>query len=343
MTFQPPRVSLRAFAVFGLFFVVFSPLSARADVNFAPAEWALQAVFASEPKGDEQRTPSPQGDEIAVRQILEAGTDRMMLVRFVYPVVPASELRGELYRNSVQALMRSRYGVIRTDEPWDLAEHKGTRLVIEQPQEKTFREVRLIQIGASLYFVSAEWAGGKAPSGPAAKFLASIALQPAFADARLVEERERWREIVFGGFKLRYDATRWFRDPEAQEPLAVGLLRVDETAEAEFVYSPERNAAPTMEETVILEAKKSSESVKMLKRAKRMRGTATVEDLRYTVRTDGVTYENRGYFYSGSEGTIHLRAWSPDRTYGRAEGDITELLDGLTITRGAPPLKAATP
>ncbi len=312
-------------------------------MNFAPADWALQAVFASEPKADEQRTPSPQGDEIAQRQILEVGPDRMMFVRFVYPVVPASETRGDLYRSSVESLMRSRYGVIRTDEPWDLAEHQGMRLVIEHPKEKSFREVRLIKIGASLYFASAEWVGGKTPSAPVAKFLASIALQPAFADARAVEERERWREIVFGGFKLRYDASRWFRDPQATDPLAVALLRVDETAEAEFTYSPERNAAPTMEETVIGEAKKDAESVKVVKRAKRMRGTATVEDLRYTVRSEGVTYENRGYFYSGSEGTIHLRAWSPDRTFPRAQGDIDELLDGLTITRGAPPLKAATP
>lgn len=312
-------------------------------MTFAPPEWALQAVFASEPQADEQRTPSPQGDEIAQRRILEVGPDRMMLVRFVYPVVPATETRGDLYRASVETLMRSRYGVIRTDEPWDLADHKGLRMVIEHPKEKKFREVRLIQIGASLYFLSAEWAGGATPSPAAAKFLASIALQPAFADARMVEERERWREIVFGGFKLRYDGSRWFRDPQTKEPLAVSLLRVDETAEAEFIYSPERNTAPSMEQTVVSELKEAAESVKVLKRSKRMRGTATVEDLRFTVRSEGVNYENRGYYYSGSEGTIHLRAWSADRTFPRAQGDIDELLDGLTITRGTPPLKPAAP
>lgn len=338
------RVSLRAFAVcYGFFFVSLFLGSARADVVFAPSEWALQAVFAAEPKGDEQRTPTPQGDEIAQRRILELGSERVMAVRFVYPVVPAADQRDELYRASIQTLMRSRQGVIRADEPWDLADHKGQRLLIEHPREKTFREVRFIQIGASLYFISAEWPGGKTPSAMTGKFLASVALQPAFADARLVEERERWREIVFGGFKLRYDASRWFRDPQGTDPLVIALLRTDEMAEAEFTYSPERNPAPTMEETVIAAARANAESVKVVKRSKRMRGTATVEVLRYTVRSQGVTYENQGYFYSGAEGTIQLRGWSPDRSYARAEADITELLDGLTITRGAPPFQPATP
>lgn len=336
-------MSLRARAVLGLIAFSCVLISARADVDFAPPDWALRASFAKDPQADEQKTPTPQGDEIAQRRILEVGTDRVMLVRFAYPVVPASDDRGDLYKSSVEKLMRSRYGVIRTDEPWDLADHKGQRLIIEHPREKTFREVRFIQIGASLYFISAEWAGGGSPSPMAGKFLASIALQPAFADARVVEERERFREIIFGGFKLRYDAARWFRDPQASEPLAVQLLRVDEMAEAEFIYAPDRNTAPTMEEKVIATAKAGAESVKVLKRAKRMRGTATVEDLRYTVRAQGQVFENHGYFYSGGEGTIQLRAWSTDKLYPKVEEDITELLDGLTITRGTPPLKPAAP
>lgn len=313
---------------------LFLALGLRAEFQLAPAEWAIQATFAGEPKADDHRTPTPQGDELAQRRIHEIGTDRMMIVRFVYPIVPSSGERGLLYKRSVETVMNSRSGIIKSDEPWDLLDYKGLRLVVEQPREKSHRELRFILIGASLYFISAEWAGGPTPSPAAARFLASIAPQAGFADARAVEERERWREIAQGNFRLRYDASRWFQDPQPGEPGTIFLLRSDELAEAEFTFSPDRAPTATMEEFVIAAARETAESVRVSKRAKRMRGAATVEVLRYSARVEGVNYENHGYFYSGAEGSVQVRAWAPEKDFKRVEGDIEELLDGLTVVRG---------
>jgi hypothetical protein len=316
-----------------LLLLLLAGTAARADIRFAPADWALEATFPAEPKVDDQRTPSPQGEQLALRRYLEVGGERLMMVRFVYPVVPDIARRGALYKESVETLMNSRAGELRTDELLPLGEHRGLRLLIEHRREKTHREVRLIQIGASLYVVSAEWPGGRTPSPVAARFLGSVAVQPAFSDPRAVEERERWREIAQDNFRLRYDASRWFRDPEARDPHSVILLRVDELAEAEFTTSAERNPAATMEETVLAAAREGAESVKVLRRGRKLRGSASVEELRFTVRAEGVSYENHGYFYTGPEGTVQLRAWSPDKTFAKVEGDIGELLDGLAILR----------
>lgn len=316
-----------------VFASLFAVLLARADVAFTQPEWALQAVFPAEPTADEQRTPSPQGDEIAQRRIAEAGGERFMLVRFVYPVVPDPNSREDLYRKSIKELTNARSGIVHARDSWDLQDHLGQRMVLEQPREKTYRELRFILIGASLYFASAEWLGGAKPSPNAAKFLNSIATQATFMSARDVDARERWREVVFGNFKVRYDASRWFRDPQSNEPNVVSLLRVDEMAEAEISFSPDRNPALTMEETVIAETRKIAESVKVIKRGKRMRGSASVEDLRYTVRADNTNFENHGYFYSGAGGTIRVRGWATDKNYPQVEGDITELLDGLIVSR----------
>jgi hypothetical protein len=325
--------ALRPFVAIGLLLALLGA-SARAEVAFAPEDWAIRATFPAEPKVDDQRSPTPQGDELALRRYVELGRDRFMVVRFVYPVVPDGDQRHTLYKQSVETLMNSRAGQLREDGRLDWNEYAGLRLLIEHAREKTFREVRFVLIGASLYVASAEWSGGKAPSPAAARFLASLAVQAAFANARVVEERERFREIVQGPFRLRYDASRWFRDPAATEANSILLLRVDEMAEAEFTSSPERNAAPSMEETVLARARESAESVKLVKRGRKLRGASTLEELRFTVRSDGVTYENHGYFYSGAEGTVQVRAWSPDRTFARVAGDIAELLDGLTISRG---------
>ena len=300
---------------------------------FAPPDWALQAEFPAEPKVDDHRTPTPQGDELAQRRIFEAGTDRLMLIRFVYPLVPQTEERSALYTESVRTLMRSRPGKLVEETREDVSGYPGVRLLIDHRRENTHREVRMVLIGASLYVVTAEWAGGPKPSPVAARFLASIDLQTAFMNPRAVEERERWRELTVGKFRLRYDASRWFLDPEAKDPEAVVLLRLDEMAEAEFLTSKERNPAATMEETVMAHARENAESVRLLRKAKKYRGSSTIEELRFTARVEGVTYENHGYFYSGPEGTVQLRAWSPDRTFARVEGDIAELLDGLSVLR----------
>ena len=316
--------------------LLLSSIAAFAQFPFQPADWALHADFPSEPKGDEQRTPTPHGDEIAQRQIVEAGTDRLMLIRFVYPIVPAADELRAIYKESVETLMRSRSGRIVEDVRGDFGEYPGLRLLISHAREKTHREVRLVLIGASLYVATAEWAGGPTPSPVSARFLKSLDVQPSFLNPKAVADRERWREIVQGSFKLRYDATRWFRDPEAKEPGSVVLLRVDELGEAEFITSPERNAKPTMEETVLGAARENAEWVKVIRRGKKYRGSVVVEDLRFSVRTEGQTFENHGYYFSGAEGTVQVRGWASDKNFPQVEGDISELLNGLTILRGGP-------
>jgi hypothetical protein len=313
---------------------------ARADYTCAPSGWAISAVFPGEPKVDDQRTPSPQGDQIAERRYLEMGGEHLMVLRISYPVVPLPKEREQLYVATIEAFMKSRRGQIKQDEQWMLEQYDGQRLLVAQPSQKTHREVRLVLIGASLYFISAEWPGNERPSKTAATFLASIEVKPDFTNSRLVEERERWREIRHGNFTLRYDGSRWFPDPQVTDPNSVAMLRVDENAEAEFITSPERHAG-AMEELVIGRATEHAESVVVKKRGKKLRGSSSVEELFFTVRVDGVSYENHGFFYTGAEGTVQLRAWSEQKKFPEVSGDIAELLGGLIITKAAPGAAAA--
>lgn len=305
---------------------------ARAGYTCAPENWALSAVFPGEPKVDDQRTPTPQGDQLAERRYYEADGEHLLMIRVTYPVVPLAAEREKLYASTIEKFMNSRRGEIKADEPCAFGDHDGQRLLIAQGREKTHREVRLVLIGASLYFISAEWPGNAAPSARAAAFLSSVQVQPDFANPRAVEERERWREIRRGNFSLRYDASRWFPDPQVTDPHSVALLRVDETAEAEFITSSEPHDGP-MEPLVVNRAKESAESVTIRKRGRKMRGLATFEELQFAVRVEGVTYENHGFFYSGREGTVQLRAWAESQNYPRASGDIEELLNGLAVAK----------
>lgn len=314
---------------------------ARAEYVCAPSGWAISAEFPAEPKVDDQRTPSPQGDQLAERRYLEVAGEHLMVLRVTYPVVPLPTDREQLYISTIEAFMKSRRGQIKQDEPWPLGQYDGQRLLVAQPAQKTHRETRLVLIGASLYFISAEWPGSERPSKTAAAFLASIDLKPDFINSRLVEERERWREIKQGSFTLRYDASRWFRDPQIADPNSVAMLRVDESAEAEFITSPDRHLG-SMEELVISHAKEHAESVVVKKRSKKLRGSTSVEELYFTARVDGISYENHGYFYSGAEGTVQLRAWAEQKNYANVSGDIDELLSGLTIMKNAPGAAAAT-
>lgn len=308
-------------------------------VTCAPSGWAISAEFPAEPKIDDQRTPSPQGDQLAERRYLEIGGEHLMVLRVTYPVVPLVTEREQLYVSTIESFMNSRRGQIKQDEPWMLGQYDGQRLLVAQPAQKTHREVRLVLIGASLYFISAEWPGNERPGKAATAFLASVDVQPAFANARLVEDRERWREIRQGNFTLRYDGSRWFRDPQVTDPNSVAMLRVDENAEAEFITSPDRHAG-AMEEMVVARAKEHAESVVVKKRGKKLRGSASVDELYFTARVDGVTYENHGFFYAGAEGTVQLRVWAEQRNYPNVSGDIDELLNGLVIAK-APPSGAA--
>lgn len=307
--------------------------TALAQHDFAPSDWAIRATFPALPKEDDQTVPTPQGDQLAQRRYVELGAERAMVIRFVYPVVPGADAGEQIYRESVETMMNSRQGELRVDEPFYFGDYTGRRLLIEHRRDKTHREVQLILIGSSLYVASAEWPGGRERPPSAARFLDSLAVQPAFSSARTVAERERWREFREGSFSLRYDATRWFRDPQVADPGTIVLLRVDELAEAEFLTSRERTDGDSMEETVLATAREQAESLKVHRRGRKLRGAASVEELRFAVRLEGVTYENHGYFYSGPEGTVQLRAWSPDKTFSRVESDISELLDGLVVTR----------
>lgn len=264
-----------------------------------------------------------------------------MVLRVTYPVVPLVAEREQLYASTIESFMNSRRGQIKQDEPWMLGQYDGQRLLVAQPAQKTHREVRLVLIGGSLYFISAEWPGNERASRSAAAFLASIEVKPGFDNARLVEERERWREIKLGNFTLRYDASRWFRDPQIADPNSVAMLRVDENAEAEFIASPDRRSG-VLEEFVIGAIKEHAESVAVKKRGKKLRGSTTVEELYFTVRVDGIVYENHGYFYTGAEGTAQLRAWADAKKYPAISGDIDELLSGLAITKAQPGAAAAT-
>lgn len=324
---------LRAPAVLLLALAFSTP--AFAQVDFAPADWAIRATFPAAPKENDQTVPMPLGEQLAQRRYYENGSERAMVIRFVYPLVPPPNARQSLYNESIETLMSSRQGELRADEPFAFGDYTGRRLLIEHKRDKTHREVRMLLVGGSLYVATAEWPGGRDRAPAADRFLSSLALQPAFTNPRAVEERERWREISAGNFSLRYDATRWFRDPEATEAGTVVLLRADELAEAEFVTSGDRQVTDTMEETILDGAREHAESVKLHRRGRKLRGVASVEELRFAVRIEGVTFENHGYFYTGAEGTVQLRAWSPDKTFRQVESDISELLDGLSVRSAA--------
>lgn len=304
--------------------------AASGGERFAPAGWGLTATFPHAPSEEELRFSTTYGDEVARRCTAENGTDKFVLTRFSYPVFPEPVQRGEIYVRAIETFMNSRQGEIRDDAAFTLGEYAGRRLLIEHRREKTHREVRLLLVGGTLYFASAEWAGGRAPSAAAADFLASLAVPADFSRRAVVEERERWREIARGNFAVRYDASRWYRDPTVAPDDAVLLLRLDQLAEAEFAVDAPV-AAKSMEEVVLAAARATAERVTVRKRGRRLQGTKTVEELRFTVRADGANYENHGYFYSGPEGSVQLRAWSPEKQFAQVEGDIAELLEGLSV------------
>ena len=68
---------------------------------------------------------------------------------------------------------------------------------------------------------------------------------------------------------------------------------------------------------------------------RKLRGTVDLAELEFTARVERVTYVNHGYFYSGPEGSVQLRGWATERDYPGVEGDITELLEGLTVVPAA--------
>lgn len=314
----------------GLLFL--SALGLRAEYQFSTADWAVEAQFTAAPGTDVILTPSPEGDSKATRYFLEQGGEHYLLIRFSYPLALLPGAEFDLYQKAVSDLMKSRPGQKKVHEKYTLGPYDGERLVIAQPREKSVRELRLIVIGSSLYVLSAEWpASGTAAAAHAAAFLASIRLRADFEDPHQVETRERWREFTAGRFKVRYDASRWYRDPADAEPGIFNFLRTDKAAEAQFIAEEHPIEGGNIEKAVIATAQEGAQSVTVKKRGKKQRGTVQVLDLEFTATVENATYVNHGYFYSGPEGTVQLRSWAKDQEYLSVAADITELLDGLTV------------
>lgn len=324
----------RAKIAAGLLLLLGVLVPARADYSFSDRNWAIEARFPDEPKTDGILTPSPQGDVKVQRFYWEPGTEHYLLARFEYPLaLLPGEVEG-LYQKSFSDLLRSRPGQVRGKDRFTLGPYEGEKLVIAQPREKSLREVRFFVIGSILYMASAEWPEQGTGAPRAAQFFASLQVRPEFMNPQQVAEGGRWRELVAGRFRLRYDATRWYRDPADQEAGVFNLLRVDQRAEAQFIAEPGPIEGGDIEKAVLDTAREGAESVSVGKRGKKLRGSVELTELQFAARVDRVVYRNHGYFYSGPEGTVQLRGWANEKDYAGMEGDITELLDGLSVAAG---------
>jgi hypothetical protein len=304
-----------------------------AEFPFSAADWAIEATFAGQPKTDVILSPSPQGDVKASRYIYEPPGEHYLLIKFSYPMALQPGEENGVYERSMAELTRSRPGQVRTRERYQLGTYEGQRVVIGQPREKSTRELRLIVIGSSLYVFSAEWpVSSAAGAANAAAFFGGCRLRSVYSDQRVVEERERFRELGLGHLKLRYDATRWYRDPSDEDPGVFNLLRPDQRAEAQFICEEHPIPDADIEKAVLDTAREGAENVSVKRRGRKLRGAASVVELEFSATVENVTYVNHGYFYSGPEGAVQLRGWARDQDYRGVAGDISELLDGLTIS-----------
>ncbi len=302
-----------------------------AEQQFAPPGWAIEAKLPVTPGTDGILTPSPQGDIKAQRFFTEQAGERTFLVRFSYPMAMLPGEETGVYVKSMTDMLKSRPGEVKLRDKFTLGSFEGERLVIAQKREKTIREVRLIVIGSTLYLFSAEWPETGTGAARAEEFFHSIQLKPDYTDVLLVQEKERFRELMAGRFRLRYDATRWYRDPADTDPGIVNFLRIDEKAEAQFIAEAQP-VEGSIEAAVINTAREGAENVTVRKRAQKLRGTTPMTELEFVARVQNTTYVNHGYFYSGKEGAVQLRGWAKDVDYGAVSGDIAELLDGLAIS-----------
>lgn len=302
----------------------------RADHTFTAPGWAVEAHLPVAPGTDGILMPSPQGDIKAQRFFTEQAGERTFLVRFQYPMAMLPGEETGLYAKNFTDMLKSRPGEVKSRDRFTLGPFDGEKMIIAQRRDRTIREVRLIVIGSTLYLFSAEWPESGTGAARADQFFKSLQLRPEFTDVLLVQEKERWREFVAGKFRLRYDATRWYRDPADNEPGIFNLLRVDEKAEAQLIAEPQP-VQGSIEAAVINTAREGAESVTVRKRGHKLRGTVELTELEFTARVENVTYVNHGYFYSGPEGAVQLRGWAKDVDYAGVNGDIGELLDGLAI------------
>jgi hypothetical protein len=303
-----------------------------ADYSFSDKNWAIEGRFPDAPKTDGILTPSPQGDVKVQRFYWEPGTEHYLLARFEYPLALPPGREAATYERAFGDLLKSRTGQVKSRGQFTLGPYIGETMVISQRREKSLREVRFVQIGAILYLASAEWPERGDGATRAVAFFASLQVRPEFQDARAAAEAGRWRELAAGRFRLRYDATRWYRDPADAEAGVFNLLRPDQRAEAQFITETHAVESGDIEAAVLTTAREGADSVNVTKRSRKRRGDVDVIELEFEARVEGTTYCNHGYFYSGNEGTVQLRAWSAAGDYPGVEGDITELLDGLIVT-----------
>jgi hypothetical protein len=299
---------------------------------FAEPDWAIEARFPGVPKSDGILTPSPQGDVKVRRFFWEQGGQHYLLARFEYPMAMLPGEETGLYEKSIGDLMKSRPGQLRLREPFTLGPYFGERIVVAQRRERSVREVRFIAIASVLYMLSVEWPETAQGEAAAAGFFGGVRVAPAFQNAREADIAARWRELRAGSFTLRYDASRWYRDPTDEEAGVFNLLRTDQLAEAQLIAEPQPIEGGDIERAVLDTVREGAESVNVRRRGRKLRGVAEVTELEFAVRVEGASYVNHGYFYSGPEGAVQLRGWSEERDFRDVSGDIAELLDGLTVT-----------
>lgn len=315
----------------GLFCLVLGTAEvSAADYAFTAPGWAIEAKLPVAPGTDGILTPSPQGDVKAQRFFTEQAGERMFLVRFQYPMAMLPGEESGLYAKNFGEMLKSRPGEVKSRDKFTLGSYEGEKLLIAQRRERTIREVRLIVIGSTLYLFSAEWPETSKGAAHADAFFQSIQLLPDYTNVLVVQDRERFRELAAGKFRLKYDATRWYRDPADTEPGIFNFLRLDEKAEAQFIAEAQPIEG-SIEAAVINTAREGAESVNVRKRGQKLRGAAHVTELEFVARVQSATYVNHGYFYSGPEGAVQLRGWAKDIDYPGISGDISELLEGLTI------------
>ena len=298
---------------------------------FAEADWAIQARFPGVPKSDGILTPSPQGDVKVRRFFWDQGGQHFLLARFEYPMAMLPGEETGLYEKSIGDLIKSRPGQIRLRESFTLGPYSGERVVIAQRRERSIREVRFLAIASVLYMMSVEWPEQAKAEAAAAQFFGTVEVTPAFQNVREVETAARWREFTAGNFKLRYDASRWYRDPTDEDAGVFNLLRTDQRAEAQLIAEPNPVEGGDIERAVLDTVRETAESVTVRKRGRKLRGVAEVTELQFAVRVERTNYINHGYFYSGPEGAVQLRGWSEEGDFRDVAGDIGELLDGLIV------------
>lgn len=311
-------------------------LAAAGGLGAAPFErpgWAVRGDFPAEPKRDEFRAPSPFGEVVSERYFVEQAGEAFVLLRTVHPIAFTADAADQLYDHAKREILAARSGQVAADQPMSFGDYLGRRVVIEHRRAQRTKELRLVLVGSTLYACTHERPAKTELSAAGKAFLDAMAVQPAFANARAIEETERWREVGDGRFKVRYDATRWYRDPTDAEPGIYNLLRLDKQAEAQLIAEPELTHDAGLLDSVLKIAREGSDDLRVRKRGQKRRGDVSMEEVEFVVRQDGKAYVNRGYYYSGAEGSVQFRAWAVESEYRGVEGDIAELLDGLTVVR----------